>query len=88
MQLATPDGVARETSWMLDWGDKPPERGRALMQAWGGPKTLYTLEATGRHGVEWRPAYWKELWTYLEAVRPRSALSAASLTAKGRSPSD
>lgn len=51
----------------------PPDRGTALMRAWGGPKSLYTLADTGHRRVEWRAAYWQQISAFLDAVRARPA---------------
>lgn len=64
----------------------PPAHGQALIDAWSGPKTSFTLADTGHRRVEWRNEYWKRLSGYLEAVRPRSVATAGSLTAKTPSP--
>ncbi len=49
-------GVARETSWMVGWGEKPA--------AWGGPKSIVTLPG-GHRMVEWRAEYWRALGEFL-----------------------
>ncbi len=66
----------------------PPAHGRALMDAWGGPKTSFTLADTGHRRVEWRDAYWKRLSSYLESVRPRPVATAGNCTARTPSPGD
>jgi len=48
----------------------PPEHGQALANAWGGPKSLYTLADTGHRGVEWREDYWRQVSRFLRTVVP------------------
>lgn len=62
----------------------PPEHGTALMRAWGGPKSLYTLADTGHRGVEWRAEYWTQVSAFLRSI-PRDG---RKFTARTRSPSD
>lgn len=46
----------------------PPEHGRALARAWGGPKSLFTLPDTGHRGVEWREEYWVQISRFLRSL--------------------
>jgi pimeloyl-ACP methyl ester carboxylesterase len=60
----------------------PPHHGEALARAWGGPKTLHTLENTGHRGVEWRDEYWVRIGRFLRSLEP-SASTAKSLSPSG-----
>lgn len=54
----------------------PPEHGKALARAWGGPKSLFMLADTGHRGVEWRADYWAQISRFLrslEAARQANA---------------
>jgi pimeloyl-ACP methyl ester carboxylesterase len=69
----------------------PPEHGRALARAWGGPKSLFTLPDTGHRGVEWRADYWVQIARFLRSLEPARQAGTAWLpapTARTRSPSD
>lgn len=46
----------------------PPEHGKALARAWGGPKSLFTLADTGHRGVEWRAEYWVQISRFLRSL--------------------
>jgi hypothetical protein len=48
----------------------PIEHGRALAAAWGGPKKVVTLPATGHRMVEWRQEYWREISAFLRELAP------------------
>lgn len=48
----------------------PPEHGKALARAWGGPKSLFTLPETGHRGVEWREEYWVQISRFLRSLEP------------------
>jgi len=56
----------------------PIEHGRALADAWGGPKTVVTLAATGHRFVEWRQEYWRALSDFLRQVAPSQRRLAGS----------
>ncbi len=43
----------------------PAEHGAALARAWGGPKQVITLPATGHRMVEWRQEYWQVIGEFL-----------------------
>lgn len=55
----------------------PPEHGRALARAWGGPKSLFTLPDTGHRGVEWREEYWVQIARFLRSLEPGRHASAS-----------
>jgi uncharacterized protein len=57
----------------------PPSHGQALARAWGGPKSLHTLEDTGHRGVEWRGEYWAHISRFLRSLEatPRAGNPAA-----------
>ena len=55
----------------------PPEHGRALARAWGGPKSLVTLPDTGHRGVEWRAEYWVQIARFLRSLEPARQASAS-----------
>jgi hypothetical protein len=46
----------------------PPSHGQALAHAWGGPKKLVTLPATGHRGIEWRAEYWRLVSAFLREM--------------------
>jgi pimeloyl-ACP methyl ester carboxylesterase len=48
----------------------PIEHGQALAAAWGGPKKVVTLPATGHRMVEWRQEYWREISAFLRELAP------------------
>ena len=47
----------------------PIEHGRALAEAWGGPKTTLTLPG-GHRMVEWRQEYWRAIGDFLGGLSP------------------
>jgi hypothetical protein len=51
----------------------PAEHGRALADAWGGPKRVVTLPGTGHRMVEWRQEYWREISAFLREVNGAAA---------------
>ncbi|MCC6531343.1 MAG: alpha/beta hydrolase [Burkholderiales bacterium] len=51
----------------------PIERGRALAQAWGGPRQLVTLAGARHYGVERRDDFWKSVAEFLRTVEPPSS---------------
>jgi len=55
----------------------PPEHGKALARAWGGPKSLFMLPDTGHRGVEWRPEYWVQISKFLRSLEERRRESAS-----------
>ena len=48
----------------------PAAHGEALARAWGGPKNIVTLRATGHRMVEWRQEYWRAIDEFLAAFAP------------------
>ncbi len=47
----------------------PIEHGRALANAWGGPKTTLVLSG-GHRMLEWRQEYWRAIGEFLSELRP------------------
>lgn len=47
----------------------PPPHGKALAQAWAGPKKLVSLPG-GHRAVEWREEYWRVVGDFLRAIGP------------------
>ena len=61
----------------------PVAHGEALARAWGGPKNIVTLRATGHRMVEWQQEYWRAIGEFLRGFdAPQRRLPGSGMVQK------